>query len=65
VALGVVVMLASHDLFFRVEIALFAGSAVSLAVMGALLLRRLAQRGPLRLDEGDLIEAMHEIAIEP
>src|SRR5262245_5126596 len=65
VALAITVVFVSHDLFFRVEVALLVGSAVSLAMMGALLARRLAQRGPLRIREGDLIEAMHEIAIEP
>ena len=65
VALAITVVFVSHDLFFRVEVALLVGSAMSLAMMGALLARRLAQRGPLRIAEGDLIEAIHEIAIEP
>jgi O-antigen/teichoic acid export membrane protein len=65
VALAITVIFVSHDLFFRVEVALLVGSAMSLAMMGALLVRRLAQRGPLRIAEGDLIEAIHEIAIEP
>jgi hypothetical protein len=59
------VPIASHDLFFRVEVALLVGSAVSLAVMGGLLVRRLAAGGALRVDSGDLIEAMHEVPIEP
>jgi len=65
VALAITVVFVSHDLFFRVEVALLVGSAMSLAMMAALLVRRLARRGPLRIREGDLIEAMHEIAIEP
>jgi O-antigen/teichoic acid export membrane protein len=64
-ALAITVPIASHDLFFRVEVALLVGSAVSLAVMGGLLVRRLAAGGALRVDSGDLIEAMHEVPIEP
>jgi O-antigen/teichoic acid export membrane protein len=65
VALGITVAFVSDDLFFRVEIALLMGSAVALATMGGLLVRRLAVRGPLRVESGDLIEAIHEVAIEP
>jgi O-antigen/teichoic acid export membrane protein len=65
VALGITVAFVSDDLFFRVEIALLMGSAVALATMGGLLIRRLAARGPLHVDSGDLIEAIHEVALEP
>ena len=56
---------ASLDLFLRVELGLLIGSAVALVVIGGLLLRRLHQSGPLTIDSGDLIEAIHEVAIEP
>jgi O-antigen/teichoic acid export membrane protein len=65
VALGITVAFVSDDLFFRVEIALLVGSAVALATMGGLLIRRLTARGPLHVESGDLIEAIHEVAIEP
>jgi O-antigen/teichoic acid export membrane protein len=65
VALGLTVWLSSQDVFFRVELALFAGSAAALLVMGALLIRRLTAAGPLHVEEGDLIEAFHEVPIEP
>jgi O-antigen/teichoic acid export membrane protein len=65
VALGLVVAFASDDVFFRVELALFAGSAVSFVVMAGLLIRRLAPAGPVVVERGDLIEAMHEVPIEP
>jgi predicted ABC-type sugar transport system permease subunit len=63
-ALLVTVMVASSDLFLRVEVALLAGSAVSLTVMLGLLARRLAAAGPLQVESGDFIEALHEVAIE-
>ena len=56
---------ASLDLFLRVELGLLIGSAVALVVIGSLLLRRLHQSGPLTIDSGDLIEAIHEVPIEP
>jgi O-antigen/teichoic acid export membrane protein len=64
-ALMVTVMVASDDLFLRVEVALLAGSAVSLLVMLCLLARRLATAGPLRVESGDFIEALHDVPIEP
>ncbi len=64
-ALAVTVLISSDDLFFRVELALLVGSAVSLIVMGALLIRRLTVAGPLHVDSGDLIEAIHDVPIEP
>jgi len=65
VALAITVLVSSQDVFFRVELALFAGSAAALVVMGVLLLRRLSAAGPLHVDSGDLIEAIHDVAIEP
>jgi O-antigen/teichoic acid export membrane protein len=53
------------DLFLRVELALLVGSAVAMVVMGAMLLRRLHAAGPLSVDSDDLIEAIHELPIEP
>jgi O-antigen/teichoic acid export membrane protein len=65
-ALFVAVMAgASLDLFLRVELALLVGSAVALLVMGGLLLRRLAVAGPLKVERGDFIEALHDVPIEP
>jgi O-antigen/teichoic acid export membrane protein len=55
----------SLDLFFRVELGLLIGSAVALVVIGVLLVRRLSVSGPLTVDQGDLIEAIHELPIEP
>lgn len=59
------VWLVSDDLFLRVEVGLLVGSAVSFVAMGALLFRRLAAAGPVDFDEGDFIEAMHDLPIEP
>jgi O-antigen/teichoic acid export membrane protein len=65
VALAITVLISSEDVFFRVELSLFAGSAVSLIVMGVLLIRRLTAAGPLHVDSGDFVEAIHDVAIEP
>jgi O-antigen/teichoic acid export membrane protein len=65
VALFVTVWLAADDVFLRVEIGLLVGSAVSLTTMAYMLVRRLAAGGPLTIAEGDLIEAIHEVPIEP
>ena len=65
VALAITVLISSQDVFFRVELALLAGSAAALVVMGVLLVRRLTAAGPLHVDSGDLIEAIHDVAIEP
>jgi O-antigen/teichoic acid export membrane protein len=56
---------ASLDLFLRVELGLLVGSAVAMVVIGGLLVKRLAVSGPLAVDSGDLIEAIHEVPIEP
>jgi hypothetical protein len=55
---------ASNDLFLRVELGLLVGSLVAFLTMGVLLLRRLAASGPLAVDRGDFIEAIHELPIE-
>jgi O-antigen/teichoic acid export membrane protein len=65
VSLLLTVWLASDDVFLRVELGLLVGSAVSLAALGGALIRRLAAGGPLHVDSGDFIEAMHEVPIEP
>lgn len=69
-ALGLVTLLltawvASNDLFLRVEVGLLVGSGVAFLAMGGLLVRRLRAAGPLRIESGDLIEAMHEVPVEP
>jgi len=65
VALAISIMFIAHDLFFRVEVALLVGSAASMVVMSLLLVRRLSVGGPVTVKQGDLIEAMHEVALEP
>lgn len=67
VTLLLTVWLASDDLYLRVELGLLAGSVVACAVMGGLLVRRVAEAGPGRLDvdSGDFIEALHDVAVEP
>jgi O-antigen/teichoic acid export membrane protein len=64
VALAATTWLASDDLFFRVEMGLLVGSLAALVTMGVLLLRRLAVAGPLAVERGDFIEAIHEVPIE-
>jgi O-antigen/teichoic acid export membrane protein len=61
----VTVMFVSNDLFLRVELGLLAGSAAAFTAMGSLLIRRLSAAGPLHIDSGDLIEAMHDVPLEP
>src|SRR5918998_1415044 len=57
--------LVSDDLFLRVELGVLVGSAVVFVAMGAMLLRRLAAAGPLSVESGDFIEALHDVPIEP
>jgi hypothetical protein len=64
VALAVTTWLASDDLFLRVELGLLVGSLVAFLTMGVLLLSRLAVSGPLPVNRGDFIEAIHEVPIE-
>ncbi|MFP3901669.1 MAG: hypothetical protein ACLFXM_12505 [Acidimicrobiia bacterium] len=69
-AAGMVTLLAttwwvSDDLYLRVELGLLVGSSAAFATMAGLLVRRLTVSGPLRVRSGDVIEALHEVAIEP
>jgi O-antigen/teichoic acid export membrane protein len=57
--------LSSDELFLRVELGLLVGSAVAFVAMGAVLFRRLATSGPLAVDSGDLIDALHDVPVEP
>jgi hypothetical protein len=63
-ALAVTTWVASDDLFLRVELGLLVGSLVAFVTMGTLLLRRLAVSGPLPVDRGDFIEALHDVPVE-
>jgi O-antigen/teichoic acid export membrane protein len=69
VAFGPTVVFISDDLFLRVELGLLAGSAVAFVVMAALVVFRLAlvsdKEGQVEVEEGDFIEALHDVAIEP
>jgi O-antigen/teichoic acid export membrane protein len=60
-----VLLVTTDDLFLRVEVGLLAGSAVAFVAMACLLVRRLAASGPLTIASGDLIEALHDVPIEP
>jgi O-antigen/teichoic acid export membrane protein len=64
-SLLVAVWLVSDDLFMRVELGLLIGSLVAFASMAVLLVRRLMVAGPLAVDSGAFIEALHDVAIEP
>jgi O-antigen/teichoic acid export membrane protein len=64
-ALALTTWLVSDDLFLRVELGLLAGSLTAFLTMGTLLLRRMLVSGPLAVDTGDFIEALHEVPIEP
>ncbi|HEY8525581.1 MAG TPA: hypothetical protein VIL48_11485 [Acidimicrobiales bacterium] len=62
----VTALLVSDDLFLRVEVGLLVGSAVSLLAMGGLLFARMRAHGPVDdVRSGDVIEALHEVAVEP
>lgn len=59
---------ASTDLYFRVELALLAGSVVAFVAMASLLVRRVVEAGGpsgITLDSGDVIEALHDVPVEP
>jgi O-antigen/teichoic acid export membrane protein len=53
----------SHDLFLRVEVGMVVGGLVALAAQAAVLGRLLRSGAEIRA--GDLIEALHEMPIEP
>ena len=67
VALLLTTWLASDDLYLRVELGLLVGSLVAFAVMGYLLIRRLilSARQAIELEPGNVIDALHDIAVEP
>ncbi|HEY8545297.1 MAG TPA: hypothetical protein VIL36_09630 [Acidimicrobiales bacterium] len=67
VALGLTTLVASDDLYLRVELGLLVGSMVAFLVMGYLLIRRLilSARQALEVDPGHVIEALHDVAVEP
>lgn len=67
VALLVTTSLASDDLYLRVELGLLVGSLVAFLVMGYLLIRRLilSARQAIELEPGNVIDALHDIAVEP
>jgi len=58
----VVTAVGGHDLFFRVELGLAAGSIVSVGAMGVALRSRL--RSGATLDEGNLVEALHQLPFD-
>ena len=65
VSLILTTLLISDDLFLRVELGLFAGSLMALITMAGLLINRLRVSGPVHVESGDVIEALHDVAIEP
>jgi O-antigen/teichoic acid export membrane protein len=67
VAFFLSVFFVAHDLYLRVELALLIGSFTAFVVMGALLFRRLGEKGPgeLCVESGDFIEALHDVNVVP
>jgi O-antigen/teichoic acid export membrane protein len=59
----VVVTAAGNDLYLRVEVGLLAGSGVACLGMAALVGQMV--RGGASVHEGDLIEAIHDLSVEP
>jgi O-antigen/teichoic acid export membrane protein len=59
--------LVSDDLYLRVELGLLVGSVVAFVVMGYLLIRRLvlSGRGAIEVEQGNFMDALHDVAIEP
>lgn len=57
--------LASDDLFLRVELGLLVGSLAAFLTMAAVLVRRLHAARSAPLESGAVIEALHEVALEP
>jgi hypothetical protein len=58
----------SDDLFLRVELGLMVGSVVAFVVMASLVAFRLtlmSSDGQVTVREGDFIEALHDVAVEP
>lgn len=52
-----------HDLYLRVEVGLLIGSLAALVTMTACVLTRI--RGGASIQTGDLIEAIHDLSVEP
>jgi O-antigen/teichoic acid export membrane protein len=59
----VVTAVAGHDVFLRVELGLVAGSSASVVAMAAALAARLSSGA--QLEEGAVIEALHDLPMEP
>ena len=59
----VVVTAAGHDLYLRVEVGLLAGSAIACLGMAALVAQLV--RSGASVHTGDLIEAIHDLSVEP
>jgi O-antigen/teichoic acid export membrane protein len=59
----VVVTAAGNDLYLRVEVGLLAGSGIACLGMAALVAQMV--RGGASVHEGDLIEAIHDLSVEP
>lgn len=62
-AFALVTIVSSDDLFLRVELGLVAGAAVAAVAMAASLVARL--RAGAEIDESSLIEALHDLPLEP
>ena len=54
---------AGHDLYLRVEVGLLAGSAIACLGMAALVAQLV--RSGASVHTGDLIEAIHDLSVEP
>jgi len=61
---AVTVVVASDDLFVRVEVASVVSSAVVLVAMAAQTIPLLGRTASTALDTGDLLEALHELPLE-
>lgn len=63
VATFIVFTAAGHDLYLRVEVGLLAGSAIACIGMAALVAQLV--RSGASVHTGDLIEAIHDLSVEP
>jgi O-antigen/teichoic acid export membrane protein len=59
----VVVTALGHDLYLRVEVGLLSSSVAALAFMYGAMRRQLAQGAPLAV--GDVLEAIHDVPLQP
>jgi O-antigen/teichoic acid export membrane protein len=67
-AFGPTTLFISDDLFLRVELGLLVGSLVAFVVMASLVAFRLtlmSRGGEVEVDQGNFIEALHDVAVEP